>query len=80
MLELGRDMDDIIKEGIIDYMNLVFGKGEETEEFWNSILIPYSAYYFQFPVKDLEEHYRKEYLRNALYFSFIYLFGLEFVK
>ena len=36
-------MDDVIKIGIIDYMNLVFGAGDETRDFWNNLLLPYTS-------------------------------------
>jgi hypothetical protein len=31
---LSRDMGDTIKMAIVDYINLVFGAGDETEDFW----------------------------------------------
>ena len=33
-----RDMDFRIKKFMIDMLNLIFGKGEETDYFWREIL------------------------------------------
>lgn len=41
--ELKRNLDDTIKMSIVDYINLVFGAGDETREFWQRVLVPYTA-------------------------------------
>lgn len=38
-----RDMDFRIKKFMIDMLNLIFGKGEETDYFWNEILFKQCA-------------------------------------
>ena len=41
-----RNMDERIKKFIIDALNLIFGKGEETDHFWNEILFKQCVEYF----------------------------------
>jgi hypothetical protein len=65
--ELRRPMDDTLRMAVIDYMNLVFGAGEETTDFWNTVLLPYASSYFNYPVEDLMR--APKYL-NALFFAF----------
>lgn len=36
----GRDMKQYSLEFVVDLLNLVFGKGNETEQFWEQHLIP----------------------------------------
>lgn len=69
-------MDEQIKISIIDYMNLIFGIGQETDDFWDQILFPYASAYFNYPYEELV----KPTNLNGLYFSFIYLFGLKMTK
>ena len=33
-------MENEIKEFTVDFLNLIFGKGEETSHFWEQVLIP----------------------------------------
>jgi hypothetical protein len=40
---LSQSMDDQIKMAIVDYMNLLFGAGTETEDFWTTVLLPYAS-------------------------------------
>ena len=70
-------MDDNIKMSIVDYMNLVFGVGQETDDFWNTVLLPYASYYFNYPLDDLQRATR--YL-NALFFAFTAHFGIKINK
>ena len=51
--ELKQSMDDTVKMAIIDYMNLVFGAGDETSDFWNSVLFPYVNQYYSYSLDDL---------------------------
>lgn len=79
-------MDDVIKMGIIDYMNLMFGVGEETTDFWCNLILPYChSYYYRFPIEDLMNHYRANFIgdsinMNSLYFAFISLFGIKILS
>jgi len=66
-----------IKCGIVDFLNLIFGKGVETSEFWANILLPYSSAYFSYPFEELIKHDPN---LNALFFSFCTLFGMSFGK
>ncbi len=70
-------MDDQVKMAIIDFMNLVFGDGQETEEFWNTILLPYVSQYYNYPMDDL---LRAPKHLNALFFAFSSHFGLRISK
>lgn len=46
-------MDDQVKMAIVDYMNLVFGAGDETTDFWNTVLLPYASQYYSYSIEDL---------------------------
>ena len=70
-------MDDQINMAIVDYMNLIFGAGAETEDFWTTVLLPYVSQYYSYPIDDLMRSTR--YL-NALYFAFTTHFGLKLNK
>ena len=72
--DLSGSMDDKVKQAIIDYLNLVFGAGQETEDFWATILLPYASHYFAYPFEDLQ---RSPKLLNAIFFAFSDLFGLK---
>jgi hypothetical protein len=65
--DLQRNMDDSIKIAVVDYMNLVFGAGQETEDFWNTVLLPYASQYYNYPLDDLQRSAKH---LNALFFSF----------
>ncbi len=75
--ELSGEMDDKVRMAILDYMNLVFGTGDETNEFWSNVLTPYVSQYYNYPMDDLLRAPR--YL-NALFFAFSKGFGLKIVK
>jgi hypothetical protein len=62
---------------IIDFMNLVFGEGQETDEFWGTILLPFVGQYYNYPIDDLM---RAPKHLNALFFSFSTHFGFKVVK
>ena len=70
-------MDDQVRMAIADYINLIFGAGEETSDFWASVLLPYTSQYYNFPLDELQKS--TKYL-NALFFAFVYHFGLKIVK
>lgn len=48
-------MEGSLKDGIIDYLNLVFGAGEESEIFWEEILIKKASSHFSIPVEKLDK-------------------------
>jgi hypothetical protein len=54
-------MDEIIKIGIVDYMNLMFGMGDETRDFWSNLILPYASSYYTFPIEELVNHYKTHY-------------------
>ena len=59
-------MTQRINEWIIDFMNLVFGVGEETRQFWEEVLLPEVSAHYGFSLGEL---YKFERNLNALYFS-----------
>lgn len=75
--ELKGNMDDTIKMAIVDYMNLVFGSGEETGDFWNTVLLPYVSQYYGYNFDELKRS--TKYL-NALFFAFTKHFGIKIMK
>ncbi len=75
--ELAGSMDDRVKQAIVDYLNLVFGAGQETEDFWNTILLPYASQYFSYPFDDLQ---RSPKFLNAIFFGFSEHFGIKIGK
>ena len=70
-------MKDNIRMAIIDYMNLVFGSGDETNDFWATVLLTYASQYYSDPMDDLNR--ASNYL-NALFFAFTTHFGIKFIK
>ena len=50
-------MDQELESCLVDFLNLVFGNGAETKEFWTDVLIPETAEYFDYPREEIE---RKE--------------------
>jgi hypothetical protein len=67
---LSQNMDDQIKMAVVDYMNLVFGAGAETEDFWTTVLLPYASQYLMRSTRYL----------NALFFAFTTHFGIKINK
>lgn len=55
-------------------MNLIFGKGEENDEFYKYVLFPQAALKFEFTEKGFEEI---EINLNALYFSLEHHLGFS---
>lgn len=70
-------MDEQIKMAVVDYMNLVFGAGPETEDFWLTVLLPFVSQYYGYSLDDLMRSTR--YL-NALFFAFTLHFGIKINK
>jgi len=50
------DMDQQTREWVIDYLNLLLGKGEESAEFWENMLLPQTSRYFSFHIEELRKH------------------------
>lgn len=48
-------MEGSLKDGIIDYLNLVFGAGEESAIFWEEILLKKAAKHFSIPEDKLDK-------------------------
>lgn len=59
---------------MIDVMNLIFGAGEETQEFWVTILLYNTSQYYNFPYEELKKH---KVNLNALFFALTYVFGIS---
>lgn len=70
-------MEDTIRMAVVDYMNLLFGAGDETTDFWNTVLLPYASSYFSYVLDDLQR--APKYL-NALFFSFTKQVGIKMIK
>jgi tetratricopeptide (TPR) repeat protein len=66
-------MHGCILDNIYDFMNMVFGKDPDTDDFWEQILLPYAAQAFGYPIEKLSK--AKANL-HALLFAFISHFGL----
>lgn len=61
-------------EDIYDFMNMVFGKDTDTDEFWEQILFPRASQAFSYPI---EKFAKAKVNLNALFFAFVHHFGLE---
>jgi len=61
-------------EDVYDFVNMAFGKDQDTDEFWDRIVFPYAADAFNIPV---ERFNRSKINLNAVFFSFEYHFGLQ---
>lgn len=48
-------IESSLKDGIIDYLNLVFGSGEESSIFWEEILLKKAASHFSIPLEKLNK-------------------------
>ena len=48
-------MEGSLKDGIIDYLNLVFGAGEESSIFWEEILLKKASAHFSIPEDKLDK-------------------------
>eukprot|EP00826_Nyctotherus_ovalis_P056323 TRINITY_DN7580_c0_g1_i3.p1 TRINITY_DN7580_c0_g1~~TRINITY_DN7580_c0_g1_i3.p1 ORF type:complete len:302 (+),score=55.27 TRINITY_DN7580_c0_g1_i3:51-956(+) len=70
-------MEGYVLEQVYDYMNLAFGSGAETKEFWSQILIPHAAHAFNCDPEKLSKVKPKS---NALVYAFAYHFGIELAE
>ncbi len=67
-------MNGYVLDLIYDYMNLVFGKDPDTDDFWERVLIPYASQAFGYVP---EKIVRSKLSLNALLFAFVYHMGIE---
>lgn len=67
-------MHGFLLDSIYDFMNMTFGKDQDTDAFWDQILLPYASQAFGYPV---EKFNKSKVNLNALLFSFVQHFGLE---
>lgn len=58
----------------IDFMNLVFGRGVEHDEFFNDVVYQEASIYYDFKIEDFKKHQVR---MNALYYALIYQIGLS---
>ena len=79
-------MGSATREFLIDMLNLIFGRGDETDYFWDQILIPECSKQFELQqaleycgiqesIDDIIS--RKEINMNALFYAVQYLFGFK---
>lgn len=58
-------MSTRINEWILDFLNVIFGVGEETRIFWEEVLLPEVSAHYNFSLREL---YKFERNLIALYF------------
>lgn len=79
-------MDKKSRKFLVDMLNLIFGRGEETDYFWQQMLVPETI--AKFKVQEAMKYHnyqdniselisRKKANLNALFFSVQQLFGFE---
>ena len=61
-------MEERIEELIIDFMNLIFGFGEETRQFWDEVLLPEVHVKYSYSLLDL---YKFQKNLPALYYALV---------
>lgn len=69
--------NDKCNEWYQDFLNLVFGKDPETEDFYKAVVFPRVASYYNYPIQSLEK-YKFNFI--AMYYSLLYHCGLEVSK
>ena len=62
---------------LTDYLNLLFGFSEDSEMFWNEVLLVRASHYYQIDYNDFKEIDLKV---NSLYYAFFDLTGIEEVE
>jgi hypothetical protein len=84
--ELSGDMQVNVKLWTHDFMNLVFGKSEENEQFIKTVVLPEVAQYYQVVIPEQSQNYTDYPLEellsyplrlNALYFALTDLMGIK---
>ena len=73
MKEFQEDMDLQIGQWVKDFLNLVFGASEETNDFWDKVLIPEVCGYYKIESDEIKH---KDVIYNALYFAVMELTGI----
>eukprot|EP00826_Nyctotherus_ovalis_P063903 TRINITY_DN936_c0_g2_i2.p1 TRINITY_DN936_c0_g2~~TRINITY_DN936_c0_g2_i2.p1 ORF type:complete len:427 (+),score=123.32 TRINITY_DN936_c0_g2_i2:1300-2580(+) len=63
-----------LMDNMYDFLNMAFGKDQDTDTFWEKILLPRAAVAFKYPLEKLD---KAKVNLNALFFAFIQRFGLE---
>lgn len=51
-----KDMEQLMQMWTIDFMNLVFGRGVEHDEFFNDVVFPEASVYYDFKIEDFKTH------------------------
>jgi hypothetical protein len=54
--ELNQDMDHNMRVWTLDFMNLVFGRGTEHDEFFNEVVFPEASANFDFRIESFKKH------------------------
>lgn len=49
-------MDLNVQTWTLDFMNLVFGRGQEHDEFFNEVVLPEASVYYNYPIDDFKKH------------------------
>jgi hypothetical protein len=49
----GENLDLLINEDLIDYLNLCFGTGNDSSDFWKEVIIPETAEYYSYPEEEI---------------------------
>ena len=75
--EMERPLEERIKEWLIDFLNLVFGNSQDTQDFWDEVIYAEVSAYYNFEYKELKNHKRN---LNALYFALVEQLGLEVTR
>ena len=55
-------------------MNLVFGRGQEHDEFFNEVVFAEASVYYNYPINDFKKHQIR---LNALYFALTELISMK---
>jgi len=61
-------------DNLYDFLNMTFGQDEDTNTFWDKILLPRAAIAFKYPLAKFD---KSKVNLNALFFAFVQLFGLD---
>lgn len=88
LVRSAEDMNRICLEFLVDMLNLIFGKGNETDMFWSQYLVPevFNRFKVEEAIKYSQQHDNYEFLinkkninLNMMFYSFVHLFGLDIV-
>lgn len=70
-------MDVNMQVWTLDFMNLVFGRGAEHDEFFNNVVYPEASAYFDFKIESFNKHPLR---LNALFYALIDLIGIKVIS